>query len=79
EKSGKLEGKNFVFTGRLAGYTRNQAQDKVEELGGRATSSVSSETDYVVAGEDPGSKYDDAREHGVEIINEDEFKKLISS
>ncbi|MFP4399932.1 MAG: BRCT domain-containing protein, partial [Desulfonatronovibrio sp.] len=44
-----------------------------------ATSSVSSETDYVVAGEDPGSKYDDAREHGVEIINEDEFKKLISS
>ncbi len=78
-KSGKLEGKNFVFTGRLEGYTRNQAQDKVEELGGRATSSVSSETDYVVAGEDPGSKYDDAREHGVEIINEDEFKKLISS
>lgn len=44
-----------------------------------ATSSVSSETDYVVAGENPGSKYDDAREQGVEIIDEEEFKKLISS
>jgi len=79
KKSGKLEGKNFVFTGKLEDFTRSQAQDTVEKLGGRATSSVSNETDYVVVGENPGSKYDEAQEYGIEIIDEDEFKKLISS
>ncbi|MCF8084272.1 MAG: NAD-dependent DNA ligase LigA [Deltaproteobacteria bacterium] len=74
-----LEGKTFVFTGKLNEYTRQEAQDLVEALGGRATSSVSSETDYVVAGEDPGGKYDEARNQNVTIMDEKEFKKLVSS
>ena len=78
-KADKLKGRTFVFTGKLKEYTRQEARDLVEDLGGHATSSVSSETDYAVAGENPGSKYDDAREQGVEIIDEEEFKKLISS
>ncbi|MFO7727295.1 MAG: NAD-dependent DNA ligase LigA, partial [Desulfonatronovibrio sp.] len=79
QKSDKLEGRTFVFTGKLKDYTRQEASDLVDDLGGHATSSVSSETDYVVAGKNPGGKYDDAREQGVEIIDEEEFKKLISS
>lgn len=74
-----LNGKTLVFTGRLEQYTRKQAQDIVEDLGGQAMSSVNSNTDYVVAGENPGSKYDEARKLGVEIIDEDSFIKLLSS
>ncbi|MCF8143619.1 MAG: NAD-dependent DNA ligase LigA [Deltaproteobacteria bacterium] len=82
EMSGKqkalpLQGKVFVFTGKLKNYTRNEAQRRVEDLGGRATSSVSGETDYVVAGADPGSKLDDAKNQGVRIIDEEDFKKMI--
>ena len=51
----------------------------VEDLGGRATSGVSGETDYVVAGRDPGSKLDKAKENDVEILDEKKFKKLIDS
>jgi len=71
-----LEGKTFVFTGALEGFTREEAERKVERLGGRATSSVSSNTDYVVAGSDPGQKLDEARELGVEVLDEDAFIKL---
>ncbi len=74
-----LEGKTFVFTGKLREYTRQEAQDLVEASGGRATSSVTGETDYVVAGEDPGSKYDEARNQNVTIMDEKEFTKLVSS
>jgi DNA ligase (NAD+) len=74
-----LEGKTFVFTGTLENYTRSEAQQAVEDLGGRATSSVSGNTDYLVVGEDPGQKMDDARDQGVRILDEEAFRKLLSS
>jgi DNA ligase (NAD+) len=74
-----LKGKTIVFTGELENYSRDEAKDLAESLGARATSSVSSNTDYVVAGEDPGSKLDEAKKQkGVKIIDEDEFEKLKS-
>lgn len=72
-----LLGKNFVFTGALENFTREEASEIVRSLGGRVSSSVSKNTDYVVVGKDPGSKYRKALELGVKIINEDEFMKLI--
>ncbi len=74
-----LAGKTFVLTGALESLTRDQAKDRIEVLGGRATSSVSGETDYLVAGADPGSKLDRAREEGVEILDEDALLKMIDS
>jgi len=71
-----LSGKTFVFTGSLSDYTRSEAESLVEDLGGRATSSVSGRTDYVVAGENPGSKLEDARKEGAEILDEEGFKEL---
>jgi len=71
-----LAGKQFVLTGTLKDFTRTQAKEIISELGGRVTGSVSKKTDYVVAGEDPGSKYQKAQELGVPIINEEEFKKI---
>ena len=73
----KLEGKTFVFTGSLDNKTRQEAQQTVEDLGGRATSSVSGNTDYVVAGKNPGSKLDQAQELDVEILSEEQFEDLI--
>jgi len=72
-----FQGKTFVFTGTLDRYTRESAKEKVEALGGRVASGVSKKTDYVVAGADPGSKLTDARKHGVRIIDEQDFEKLI--
>ncbi len=77
EKATPLEGKTFVFTGKLEGFTRTEAKERVEALGARATSSVSGETDYLVAGENPGSKLDDARREGVEILDEKGFEELL--
>ena len=76
-KGTALEGLNFVFTGELSGYTRREAEERVESLGGRATSSVSGNTDYLVAGGDPGSKLDDAKEKDVKILNEEQFERLL--
>ena len=76
-KGSGLEGKSFVFTGELKTMTREEAELRVRELGGKEASSVSSKTSYVVAGEAPGSKYEKARKLGVEILNEEEFLKLI--
>jgi DNA ligase (NAD+) len=73
-----LAGKQFVLTGTLKDFTRTQAKEIISELGGRVTGSVSKKTDYVVAGEDPGSKYQNALKLSVPIINEEEFKKLIA-
>lgn len=72
-----LKGKKFVFTGGLERLTRDEAREKVEALGGRATSSVSSETDYLVVGENPGSKLDEARQHRVSCISEEEFLAMV--
>jgi len=79
ERHRPLADKTFVFTGELEGYSRAEAQDTVERLGGRATSSVSSKTDYVVVGESPGGKLDDAKRQGVEILNEAQFERLIQA
>ncbi len=71
-----LEGKTIVVTGTLANYSRESIQARIAELGGKTSSSVSKKTDYVLAGESPGSKVEKARELGVKVINEQEFEKL---
>jgi DNA ligase (NAD+) len=72
-----LSGKSFVFTGGLATLSRDEAKSLVERLGASVSSAVSRKTAYVVAGTDPGSKLDDARQLGVTVLNEDEFLALI--
>ncbi len=72
-----LEGKTFVFTGGLSGFAREDAKRRVEELGARASSSVSKRTDYVVAGTDPGSKLEEAKRLGVKVLSEAEFAELL--
>lgn len=73
-----LSGKTFVFTGGLAGYSRDQAKQLVEQQGGTVSSSVSKKTAYVVAGTDPGSKLDQARKLGVQVLTEGEFTALVT-
>jgi len=77
-KSQKLYEKKFVLTGTLEKLSREEAKEKIRELGGDVSESISKKTDYVVVGAEPGSKYDKARELGVEIIDEEEFKKMLS-
>lgn len=78
ERSKKLEGKIFVITGTLTTIKREEAEEKVSRMGGRASSSVSKNTDYLVMGENPGSKAEKAKEMGVKIIDEEEFKQMLS-
>jgi len=75
--SQKLKGQIFVFTGSLENLSRDQAKEKVRLMGGEIALSVSQETDFVVAGSEPGSKYDQAKKLGVKIISEKEFLKMI--
>ncbi len=77
KKSSKLTGKTFVFTGSLDTISREEAEEKVREMGGDPTSSISKNTDYVIAGSEPGSKYNKAKKLGVKIIDEKKFLGLI--
>ena len=77
-KAQKLAGKIFVLTGSLSQLTRGQAKAKIRELGGEVSSSVSQNTDYVVAGAEPGSKLEKAKKLGVKVIGEEEFMEMIS-
>jgi len=72
-----LEGKTIVVTGTITGYSRKEIEDKIKELGGRPSSSVSQKTDFVLAGESPGSKVTKAQELGVKVIGEEAFGELI--
>ncbi|MBS0619929.1 MAG: NAD-dependent DNA ligase LigA [Verrucomicrobia bacterium] len=72
-----FSGKIFVLTGTLSGLSRSEATELIKERGGKVTGSVSSKTDYVLVGEDPGSKLDKARELKIEILSETDFKKLL--
>jgi DNA ligase (NAD+) len=79
KKGGPLDGQSFVVTGTLADFSRSQAEAAIEDLGGKVTGSVSKKTSFVVAGENPGAtKFNKAQELGIEILDEDGFKKLIS-
>jgi DNA ligase (NAD+) len=68
---------SFVVTGKLEGYTRTSIKERIQSLGGRVVGSVSSKTDYLLVGENAGSKFDKAQDLGVTIITEKEFEKLI--
>jgi DNA ligase (NAD+) len=72
-----LTGKTFVLTGTLPSMTREEATEKIEALGGHVSGSVSKKTDYVLAGPEPGSKFDKAKELGVRVIDELEFRKML--
>jgi DNA ligase (NAD+) len=69
-----FSGKSFVLTGALKKYTRTEATNLIKERGGKVVGSVSQKTDYVLAGEDPGSKFDKARELNIKILSEEEFE-----
>lgn len=77
KKQGKLSGKTFVITGTLDSMSRDEAKEKIKQLGGKVTESVSKQTSYVVVGNEPGSKYDKAQKLGVEILDEKKFLELI--
>jgi DNA ligase (NAD+) len=76
-KKGKLDNKTFVITGTLASMSREQAKEKIRDLDGDVSSSISKKTDYLLAGEKPGSKYEKARKLGVKTLSEKEFLALI--
>lgn len=77
KKAQTLEGKTFVVTGALKDYTRHGIEELIRELGGNTSASVSKDTDYLILGEDPGSKLGKAEKLGTKIINEKEFKRMI--
>jgi len=78
KEKGKLTGKTFLFTGTLKTFGREEARNLVESLGGMTASSVSKKVDYVVVGEDPGSKSEKTKELGIKTLTEEEFKKIVS-
>jgi DNA ligase (NAD+) len=74
----RFVGKTFVLTGKLENYTRDDAAKLIEERGGRVSSSVSKKTDFVVAGEDAGSKLGKAESLGISVVDESAFKAMLS-
>ena len=77
-KGGALEGKTFVLTGTLVSLSRSEAKKKIMALGGHAKESVVRDLDYLVVGDEPGSKLAQAQKLGVKVLNEEQFLKLIS-
>ena len=73
-----FEGKTFVLTGTLPTYTRGEASEIIEKLGGKTSSSVSKKTSFVLAGDEAGSKLEKAQNLGITIISEDEFIKMVN-
>ncbi len=73
-----LEGKKFVLTGALEGFTRDQAAEFIEKHGGRVTSSISGSTDFLIIGENPGSKLDKAKKQGTRILDEESFQRMMA-
>ena len=73
----RFEGKTFVLTGTLTDFSREQASEIIEKFGGKTSSSVSKKTDYVLAGEDAGSKLRKAQDLGIKVISEEDFKNMI--
>ena len=71
--------KTFVITGTLTSMSRDEAKNKIELLGGKTSSSVSKKTSVVIVGDNPGSKYDKAKELNIEIWNEDKFKEMLNN
>ncbi len=78
KNSSRLADKSFVLTGTMEAISREEAKDKIREMGGDVSSSVSKETDYVVVGLEPGSKYEKAKKLGIKILSEEEFLKMLS-
>ena len=78
-QSDELAGKTFVLTGTLPGLARSEAKKMIEQAGGKVSSSVSKKTDYVVAGEEAGSKLDKANELGIAVIGEQELRAMLGS
>jgi DNA ligase (NAD+) len=76
---GPLTGKTFVLTGKLAGYTRAALKDVLTSLGGKVSGSVSSRTDFLIVGEDPGSKFTKAQELGISILSEEDLEDILAS
>ena len=76
-RSGKLAGKTIVVTGSLENFTRQQIEQAIRQAGAKTSSSVSKKTDFVLAGENPGSKLDKASKLGVKVINEKQFMELL--
>lgn len=72
-----ISGKSFILTGSLSGLTRDRAKAKIKELGGKVSSAISKNLDFLILGDDPGSKYTKAKELGIKILSEEEFLKLI--
>ena len=79
EENELFSGKSFVLTGTLTMYTRDEAKEKIESLGGKTVDSVSKKTSVVIVGDAPGSKYRKAQELGIEIWTEEEFKQKLES
>jgi len=77
EKGHPFFGKNFVLTGTLESYSRSDAAALIKERGGKVSNTVGKKTDYLIAGTEPGSKYNKAKEIGVAILTENEFKELL--
>ena len=73
----RFSGKTFVLTGALEKFTRDEASEKIELLGGKVSGSVSKKTSYVIVGENAGSKERKARELGIPILSEDDFLEMI--